>query len=366
MRQHLYADTLLAPGLGIVFQWRHQNNGQGLLALIDPESPIHGALGSAIERFENTVFELRRDKPSLLDWATSLGTLQDEAAVTELRLGSAHVFQQSIDLLQELQMLTDDTARLAEIHHGIGDVMGFIGQRSGSLHYLEQAALSYQQSLDLLSHGAEPPDRADTGHNLAMAMQVTGLLDDDTGMLKRALAQLKEVLNTLSRTDQPDAWAATMCAVATLLYQLGTHRRGARTLEQALVAYRNALPVYSPDSDRIRSAVTRNNLAATMQALGEHEDDIGSLEACIPVYESVLKMLSAEKMPLVNLMVSANRASAMCALAGESDHLDMAEAAVAEFQLICEQLDSADLAGYLDKAQMKQQQAAGLVSALQV
>ena len=44
MPQHLYAETLLAPGLGVVFQWRFQNCGHHLLDFLDPASPVHGAL----------------------------------------------------------------------------------------------------------------------------------------------------------------------------------------------------------------------------------------------------------------------------------------------------------------------------------
>ena len=159
MPQHLYAETLLAPGLGVSFQWRYQNTGRGLLDLIDPESPVIRALGQAIERFENTVFDLTLNKPTLIEWANSQATLQDAADRRELRLGGAHVFQQSIELFQGMQMMTDreeDPTRLSAIHHTIGDVMGFIGQRSGSLHYLEQAALSYEQALELRSEENMP------------------------------------------------------------------------------------------------------------------------------------------------------------------------------------------------------------------
>ena len=81
---------------------------------------MYGALGRAIDRFERTVFELSANKPTLIEWANSQETLQDEADRRELRLGSAHVFQQSIELLQGMQMMTDreeDPARLSAIHH---------------------------------------------------------------------------------------------------------------------------------------------------------------------------------------------------------------------------------------------------------
>ena len=136
---HLYAETLLSPGLDVVFLWRHQGNGRDLINILHEDSPVRGALGQAIERYEGTVFELALNKPTLIEWANSQHSLQDAADVRELRLGGAHVFQQSIELLQGMQMMTDraeDPARLSEIHHNIGDVMGFIGQRSGSLHFL--------------------------------------------------------------------------------------------------------------------------------------------------------------------------------------------------------------------------------------
>jgi len=103
---HLFAESLLSPGLGVAFLWRFQNNGRELLDILDPESPVHGALGQAIDRFENTVFELALNKPNLIEWANSQDTLQDAADRRELRLGGAHVFQQSIELLQGMQMMT--------------------------------------------------------------------------------------------------------------------------------------------------------------------------------------------------------------------------------------------------------------------
>jgi len=176
----LYAETLLAPGLRVSFQWRYQNNGRDLLTILDPESPVHGALGQAIERFENTVFELALNKPTLIEWANSQGTLQDAADRRELRLGGAHVFQQSIELLQGMQMMTDreeDPARLSAIHHKIGDVMGFIGQRSGSVHFLEQAALSYEQALEIRTQDAMPLEWAQSTFNTGLVMQAIGELD---------------------------------------------------------------------------------------------------------------------------------------------------------------------------------------------
>jgi len=200
------------------------------------------------------------DKPTLIEWANSQATLQDEADVRELRLGGAHVFQQSIELLQGMQMMTDreeDPEHLSTIHHNIGDVMGFIGQRSGSIHFLEQAALSYEQALEIRTQEGE--------------------LEDDKRMLKQSLEFFKQAVNLIPRDEVPQDWAEAMCAAGTVLYRLGTQRRGARTLEQSVVAYRNALGERTFVENRFAWLITQNNLAATMQALGEHEEDIGSL-----------------------------------------------------------------------------------------
>ena len=221
MPQHLYAETVLAPGLGVTFQWRYQNNGRNLLELLDPESPVVRALGQAIDRFENTVFELALNKPTLIEWANSQNTLQDTPDRRELRLGGAHVFQQSIELFQGLQMMTDkeeDPQKLSTIHHTIGDVMGFIGQRSGSIHFLEQAALSYEQALEIRQQESMPLEWAFTTYNLSLVMQTIGILENEPGMLKQALGSLKEAVNLIPREDDPQEWAAALCSVGTLLY----------------------------------------------------------------------------------------------------------------------------------------------------
>ena len=113
MPSHLYAETLLAPGLGITFQWRLLDGGQDLLALIDRESPVYGALVQAIERFEHTVFELAPNKPTLIEWANSQHELEDPADLRELRLGAAHVFRREFGLHwqyeQQLDPLTPST-----------------------------------------------------------------------------------------------------------------------------------------------------------------------------------------------------------------------------------------------------------------
>lgn len=367
--QHLYAETLLCPGLGLSFQWRFQNNGQGMLSIIDPESPTRGAIDQALERFEYTVFELAANKPTLIEWANSQHTLEDPADLRELRLASAHVLQQSIELFQGMQMMTDrseDPVRLSAIHHNIGDVMGCIGQRSGSVHFLEQAALSYEQALELRTLEETPNTWAQTSFNMAVVMQTLGQLEDDTGFMKQALQLFKEVVNHIPREDVPEDWASAMCHVATLLCQLGTHRRGARTLEQALVAFQNASGERSVENNQAAWITTQNNLAATLQALGEHEEDIGSLEASIPVYDALLKGIDADAMPLVFMLISANRASAQCALAGESDYLDMAEMAVAAFENIADQLQDTEYSHYRDKATEQTNRARELVSTLQV
>jgi len=346
----------------VSFQWRHQNTSRDLLALIDPESPVYGALRKAIARFEETVFELTLDKPTLIEWANSQDTLQDTADRRELRLGSAHVFQQSIELLQGLQMMTDrdeDPQKLSAVHHSIGDVMGFIGQRSGSVHFLEQAALSYEQALELRTEDKTPVTWAQTTFNMALVMHTIGQLEDDASMLKQALAAYKQAVNLIPRKDDGEG-------VGTVLYQLGTHRRGSRTLEQALVAFRNSLSERTLDKGMVGWAITQNNMAATLQALGEHEEDIGSLEASIPVYDSVLKELDREALPLIWSMVSANRVSAMQSLATESDYLDMAETAVSEFEKIRDLFDGTDYTSYHTQAVERLQQSQRLVASLQV
>lgn len=371
MPQHLYAETLLAPGLGVSFQWRFQACGLHLLDAIDRESPVHGALRRAIERFEGTVFELAPDKPTLIEWANSQDTVQDQADLRELRLGSAHVFQQSIELYQGLQMMTDraqEPLRLAAIHHVIGDVMGFIGQRSGSAHYLEQAAMSYEQALELRTRDLAPREWAQTTCNLGLVMLTLGTLQDDAAMLKQSLQTFKEAVGSLPREEVPGDWAAAMCSVATLLCLLGTHRRGARTLEQSVVAYRNALAERTPDRDLPAWIITQNNLAATMQALGEHEEDIASLEASLPLYDAVLKVLDdgASPLPLVRALIAANRAAAMAALAAESDHLEMAEAAVVEFERLAALFGQTDYARLLAAARARVDASRELVDRLHV
>jgi len=366
--QHLYAETLLTPGLGGSFQWRFQNNGRCLLQVVDPESPVYRALGQAVDRFENTVFELALEKPTLIEWANAEDTLQDTADVRELRLGGAHVFQQSIELFQGMQMMTDreeDPVRLSAIHHNIGDVMGFIGQRSGSIHFLEQATLSYEQALEIRTEDAMPREWAYTTYNLGVVMQSLGHLEDDAGLLKQGLGMFKQAINLIPREEVPEDWASAMCGIGTLLYLLGTHRRGARTLEQALVAYRNVLSQRTIDNQKAW-VITQNNVAAVLQALGEHEEDIGSLEASIPIYDSVLKELDDMTLPLITAMVQANRASAMRALASESDYLDMAELSVEEFEKIGELFKGSEYEGYQTKAGERVQEAQKLVGSLQV
>ncbi len=367
---HLYAEALLAPGLDVSFQWRYQGNGRELLGVLDEDSPVRGALGQAIERYERTVFELYLNKPTLIEWANSQENLQDAADQRELRLGGAHVFQQFIELLQGMQMMTDredDPERLSFIHHNIGDVMGFIGQRSGSLHYLEQAALSYEQALEIRTQEDAPLEWGKTTYNLGMVMQNIGLLDDDASMLKQALASCKQAVNLIPREEgSTEEWSGAMCTVGSLLYQLGTHRRGARTLEQAVVALRNALTERPIEKNATSWALTQNNLAATMQALGEHEEDIGALEASIPLYDATLKAVNADALPLVNAIISANRASAMYALAQESDYLDMAEASVAEFERLCTLFDGTEYEHLHKSAQERAQRGRKLVTSLQV
>ena len=369
MPQHLYAETLLVPGFDISFQWRHQNNGRTLLELVDPESPVYRALGQSIDRFESTVFELELNKPSLIEWANSQATLQDAPDRRELRLGGAHVFQQSIELFQGMQMMTDreeDPERLSAIHHTIGDVMGFIGQRSGSVHFLEQAALSYEQALEIRTEDSMPLEWAYSTFNMALVVQAVGLLEDDSGMLKQALASFKQAMNRIPRDDAPEDWAAAICCVGNVLCELGTHRRGARTLEQSVVAYRNALSERTQEKNPVAWAITTNNLAAAMQALGKHEEDISALEASVPKYEEVLKVLTEEKYPLIWAMVTANRASAMHALAVESDYLDMAETAVKEFESIARLFNDTEYVSYHTKALERKEQAQKLVASLQI
>ena len=218
---HLYGETLLTPGLRNSFLWRYQNNGRSFLDVVDPESPVYGALSQSIDRFEQTVFDLMLDKPTLIEWANSQATLQDEADVRELRLGGAHVFQQSIELLQGMQMMTDreeDPNRLSAIHHNIGDVMGFIGQRSGSIHFLEQSALSYEQALEIRTQDAMPKEWAQTTYNMAIVMQAIGELEDDKRMLKQSLEFFKQAVNLIPRDEVPQDWAEAMGAAGTVLY----------------------------------------------------------------------------------------------------------------------------------------------------
>ena len=71
MAKHLYAETLLTPGLGIPFQWRYGGSESDLLSLMDRESPVYGALEQSINRFDYTTFDLALNKPTLIEWANS-------------------------------------------------------------------------------------------------------------------------------------------------------------------------------------------------------------------------------------------------------------------------------------------------------
>lgn len=369
MPHHLFAETLLAPGLTANFQWRYQNSGKDLLSIMDRASPVYGALSQSINRFENTVFELTPNKPTLIEWANSQDTLQDTADIRELRLGGAHVFQQCIELLQGMQMMTDrsaDPVYLSAIHHNIGDVMGLIGQRSGSIHFLEQAALSYEQALEIRTLEDTPLTWAQSTYNMGLVMQAVGVLEDDKVMLKQSLQTMQQAATQLPRNTAPDDWSAALCSIGTVLYQLGVQRKGSRTLEQSVVAFRNALGERTGQDSPVAWAITQNNLAAAMQGLGEHEEDIGSLEASIPLYEAVLKTLESLDLPLIKAMIAANRASAMQALAMESDYLDLAENAVKAYDELCSLFTDTDYKNYLNAALDRKSQAESLVASLQV
>ena len=136
MPQNLFAETLLTPGLEIPIAWRHENRSDYLIELLDEDSPVCGALSQAIDRYGDTFLEIAPNKETLIEWANSQNTLVDTADVRELRLGGAHVFQQAIELFQGLQMMVekeDDPVKWSAIHHNIGDIMGFIGQRSAGM-----------------------------------------------------------------------------------------------------------------------------------------------------------------------------------------------------------------------------------------
>ena len=77
MPLNLYAEPVASPGLGVPLQWRYQNDAAHIVDILDRESPVCGAIKQAIERYENTVFELAPDKKSMVDWATSQHNLQD-------------------------------------------------------------------------------------------------------------------------------------------------------------------------------------------------------------------------------------------------------------------------------------------------
>ena len=180
MPLNLYAEPVASPGLGVPLQWRYQNNAAHIVDVLDPESPVCGAINQAIQRYENTVFELAADKKSLVDWATAQHSIEDEAIVIEQRLGAAHVLQQSIELFEDLLRTSSrrqEPLKWAATQHNLGDVLGFIGQRSGTAQLLEQAAAAYETALEEWTEEHTPFEWASSQYNLATVLHILGQLD---------------------------------------------------------------------------------------------------------------------------------------------------------------------------------------------
>ena len=205
-----------------------------------------------------------------------------------------------------------------------------LGEQAGTNEALEEAIVSYRETLEHYTRERAPLDWAKTQNNLGNALRSLGERESGTERLEQAVAAYRQALQERTRERVPLDWAMTQNNLGNALLRLGERESGTERLEQAVAAYRQALQERTRERVPLDWASTQNNLGLALGRLGERESGTERLEQAVAAYREALKETTRKRVPLQWAMTQNNLGDALWRL-GEREK---------EVALVCEALRS--------------------------
>ena len=227
----------------------------------------------------------------------------------------------------------------ANTQNGLGNALGWLGQRSADNALLQQSIEAFEQALTKQNEELCAYNWASTMNNMAAVLQTLGRKENNPRILKRSVESYKAVLRVWTRATVPLDWATTMDNLGTALRNLGEHRRGPGTLKQAVAAYKSAL------AERTRELVPDG---AALHKLAQREENPEILESATEAYEKSLAEWTREKVPMTWAMTMANLGVARRELAEMTGDIQTAKKALEEIQCAVDIFRSASHAQYTE------------------
>ncbi len=161
----------------------------------------------------------------------------------------------------------------ARVRWVLADSLLMLGQQAGTNEALEEAIVSYGETLEHYTRRRVPLDWATTQNNLGNALKSLGERESGTARLQQAVAAYREALKEYTRERVPLDWATTQNNLGTALQRLGERESGTERLEQAVATYRQALKERTRERVPLQWATTQHNLGAALRSLGERKKD---------------------------------------------------------------------------------------------
>ncbi len=236
-----------------------------------------------------------------LDQAAMLGCFGNAAAAVGHWAREAGWLEVAVDAYGgAIGLLPRDAdAEWGMLHRDIGMVLQTMGERSGSVEYLDQASEAYKAALEAIRRQESPREWASLHNRLGVMIYKVQLMAGNLDSLKPALAALQSALQVFTRVEYPAKWAEIMNNLAQVLQVYGDHARSTEILERAVDACRQALEVRTFDSAPMLWAATENNLGSALFLLAKHSQNRDYLEQAGESFRSALgtyRMLGARRL----------------------------------------------------------------------
>jgi tetratricopeptide (TPR) repeat protein len=341
------------PGLPVAAQWRLQHERAAVLDELGREYGDNGALGEAVDLYENTVLPLAPESGRPDDWSATQHRLGLALGLLGQRGRGIRLLERSVAAFENaLRERSREHSPLewAATRHGLGNALGILAQRQGDTDMLKRAISTFESALEVRSRQQTPDDWAMTQYHLGTALLTLGQLTHDASVLARSINAYGRALQAWTRERTPLDWARTRNSLGTALRVRGEQGGDPRELEQAVAACRSALMVWTRELWPAEWAMTQNNVGAALHRLGERENDTRYLSEALAAYGNALQALRREDGPIAWAMTTANLGDVRRNLAERTGDVEMSRRAVSDFEAVAEVFHDASHARYYELA----------------
>ncbi|MBV9836360.1 MAG: tetratricopeptide repeat protein [Alphaproteobacteria bacterium] len=283
------------------------------------------AVASYEEAAELVRFDGEAARGYLLECADALIMLGDE-------FGDSQSFKRAIALLREKALPLAPRTRAAldwaAVQHRLGRALTLLGERDGSVTYLEEALVAFSAAADARPRETEPIAWARSQNGRAAALLHLAQFETGTARQEEAVAALRAALGALTPESAGEDWATAQGNLAAALTRIFRRSGDVARLDESVVAHRAALQVYTREAIPLEWASCQVNLGCTLLDRAMCLEDTRTMAEAAVAFRSSLEELPRERVPIFWAMAKNNLGCALIWLGDQEKNPALLEEAV--------------------------------------